>query len=98
MRRAVWRLPFVLTLLLADAPSGALADGYTLSPIDVPFAGDHDTVATGINAGGPIVVAYTDLAGSHGFLYSSGVFSTINVPFAGARDTVATGINAGGQI
>lgn len=56
------------------------------------------TLARGINNQGEVVGSYEDEHGSHGFLWTRGVFKTIDVPFAGAHDTGALGINSLGLV
>ena len=50
-----------------------------------------------INDLGQIVGRYDDASGSHGFLYSGGIYTTIDDPLA-TCGTVATSINDLGQI
>src|SRR3954451_20174855 len=68
------------------AHSAEISFAYTT--IDV--LGSTSTTAYGLNNSGQIVGAYTDSAGTHGFLNTDGVFTTL--PF------VPTGINNVGQI
>ena len=68
---------------------------FTFSTIDVP--GSIATSASGINAAGDIVGAYTDAARRvHGFLLRRGVFTTIDYPDAARTD--ARGIGPDGAI
>jgi probable HAF family extracellular repeat protein len=54
------------------------------------------TGAAGINAAGDIVGAWSDAAGSHGFLLQAGVFTPIDFPLA--TRTTAFGISDTGEI
>ncbi len=63
-----------------------------VTALTVPGAGE--TRASSINASGQVTGSY-DL-GSHGFVYSGGMFTTLDVP--GANSTFATSINDSGQV
>lgn len=56
----------------------------------------YQTVPKGINNLGQIVGFSSDIAGTHGFLYSNGVFTAIDIP--GTENTIAYGINDAGDI
>jgi uncharacterized membrane protein len=72
----------------------------TFTTIDVP--GAEWTKANGINRHGPlgrsvqIVGTYSDISGTHGFLYSEGHYTRLDVPHG--YNTAAYGINGRGQI
>jgi probable HAF family extracellular repeat protein len=69
------------------------AGGYQVLPVPSSTA----SVATGINEGGVIVGAYTDMAGKrHGFVDDGDTFTDVDVPGAGTTQVI--GVNAGGQI
>src|SRR5436190_9541940 len=70
---------------------------FCFSSIDVPGA-TVGSNAMGINARGDIVGAFTDAAGTHGYLLSDDAFSTIDYPDPGVVFTDARGINARGDI
>ena len=57
------------------------------------------TIASGINAAGLIVGEYSDISGSHGFVYNpnGNTYTTLNDP-AATNGTVAFGINDKGQV
>lgn len=111
MRRTA-PLALVTTLLLGacadrDPAAPPLAGGdpspsrmgdertFTFSTIDVP--GSLSTSASGINAAGDIVGAYTDAARRvHGFVLRRGVFTSIDYPDAARTD--ARGIGPDGEI
>src|SRR3982751_5244817 len=66
------------------------AGGYQI--ISVPSS--TASVATGIDEGGVIVGAYTDLAGKrHGFVDDGGTFTDVDVPGAGTTQVI--GVDAG---
>jgi len=79
---------------LLSSRSAALSHGSTFTAINFPAA--TTTAAAGINAAGDIAGAWSDAAGSHGFLLQAGVFTPINFPLA--ANTTAFGISAAGEI
>ena len=64
------------------------------TPIDFP--GAASTLAQGINNRGDVVGQYTDAAGYHGFIFSSGEYRTIDVP--GSTNTSIWSINEAGKL
>jgi probable HAF family extracellular repeat protein len=60
-----------------------------------PTGGATSILAWGIDTAGTIVGQYDDKNGTHGFVFSNGVFSALNVP--GATKTYAYGISANGR-
>jgi len=84
---------------VADEGSGSNPGGdrpaFCFTSIDVPGA-TQTTNAMGINARGDVVGAFSDAAGTHGYLLRNGVFTRIDYP--GAVYTDARGINARGEI
>jgi uncharacterized membrane protein len=80
--------------LTASALSTRSASAAELNSIDVP--GATATRAFGINAVGEIVGAYTDAAGTYGYLLSDGEFTRIAFP--GSVQTEAWGINPQGDV
>jgi hypothetical protein len=68
--------------------------GSTIHTINFP--GSTSTTVRGINDLGEIVGSYQDSKGTHGFLYSAGVYTTIDFP--GAITSTAYAINNEGQI
>ena len=74
---------------LLIAPSSGRADPFTYQVIDVPGSdvGSTGLLGIGVNDFDQIVGDFTDGAGYHGFLYSSGKYTTINAP--NATSTVA---------
>jgi hypothetical protein len=77
--------------------AGFLKTGNVVSLLIVPDS--TTTTASSINNNGDVVGEYTDAAGSHGFLYSAGVYRTIDAPAPAVPNTThLTGINNNGQI
>ncbi len=68
--------------------------GSTIHTINFP--GSTSTTVRGINDLGEIVGSYQDSKGTHGFLYSAGVYTTIDFPGAVRSDAYA--INNNGEI
>ena len=79
----------------SSAPDDDKRAEFCFSSIDVPGA-TATSNAMGINSRGDIVGAFTDAAGSHGYLLSDGALSKIDYP--GAVYTDARGINSRGDI
>jgi hypothetical protein len=97
MRRVSAFAVLVLVLMRGFSASHAslrAAEGYAVSPFDVPSS--VITAACAINIAGHVVGYYADDAGTRGFLFANGGFSPITFP--GAAWTVAYGVNATDQI
>jgi probable HAF family extracellular repeat protein len=69
---------------------------YNYTTVEDPL-GVNRTEVTGINASGQIVGFYLN-QGTHGFLYSGGMYTALDDPLAATRVTWAFGINDLGQI
>jgi probable HAF family extracellular repeat protein len=82
--------------ILFGSANAALANSYSFITLDDPSGNPGTTVAYGINSSGQVVGFFSNGTGTHGFVYTAGVFTTLDVP--GASNTVATGINDSGQI
>lgn len=75
--------------------SGASATTiYDFTTLDVP--GATSTAASGINDSGKIVGSYTDVSGSHGFVWDGTTYTPLDFP--GSTATGAGAINDGGAI
>ncbi len=80
-RRPLEGLPF----------SGGTNGTYTTLPDDPSAGGGPGVAPLAINDWGQIVGYYNDSNGSHGFLYSNGIYTTLAVP--GGTNILADGIN-----
>jgi uncharacterized membrane protein len=79
---------------------GFLYDRGVFTSIDVPFLGQHETVATDINNRGQIVGYFEENCCNrfHAFLLERGMFTLFDAPFPGVTQTLLVGINDRGQI
>jgi probable HAF family extracellular repeat protein len=93
--RKPWKsLATVVFGLLLSVP-GLTQAQYSFTKIDVP--GATGTQANG-NSTNQIVGEYDDADGTHGFVWSNGVFTNTKINFPGAIFTSVNGINASGQL
>lgn len=74
----------------------AQAASYNYTTLDNPIA--LDTHPTAINNNGQVVGYYDDATGSHGFVYSGGIYTTLDNPDAIPGTTYLTGINNSRQV
>lgn len=94
MRRGI--VVALLAFVVSGLSSSVFAASYSLTTIDVPFAGASFTTPMGINKKGRIVGTYLDNGRARGFSDDDGEFATIDVP--GAYFTYVNGINDRGEI
>lgn len=61
--------------------------------IDINFPNSQSTTPLSINDSGVIVGGYTDLHGSHGFIYSGGKWASVEYPNVAIGSTILSGVS-----
>jgi len=90
------RLLEVTSISLVTVRAFCTATATTLSLRCPTLQGLSDVNALGINNAGQIVGSYSSAGGTHGFIYSNGIYTTLDDPLGWS--TVAAGINKVGQV